>query len=150
MNASDNREQLKQKYKKHYKELLETKKQLRDLEQSKRSAKGVGGHFSTSSDLVHQMEELITKVKHRAALIESKVEVALDSLKSDDNDHTATFEQQDRKQRARDTINQIKSEMGQLYSEMETQARNLEVEKTVGVDKPSKTNTSNSSPTDTT
>lgn len=150
MNASDSRQQLKQKYKKHYKELLETKKQLRDLEQTKRSAKGFRRDLTKSTDLVHQMEELITKVKHRAALIESKVEVALDSLKSDENIHTASFEQQDRKQRARDTINQIKSEMGKLYSEMETQARNLDVEKTVGVEQPSRANSSNSSSTDTT
>jgi len=136
MNASDSREKLKQKYKKHYKELLETKKQLRDLEQTKRSTSVFTSHRTRSSDLVYQMEELITKIKHRAALIESK-------------EHSASFEQQERKQRARDTINQIKSEMGQLYSEMEAQARNLDVEKTVGNEQSSVTNQPNRSSTDT-
>jgi len=149
MNASDSREKLKQKYKKHYKELLETKKQLRDLEQTKRSTSVFTSHRTRSSDLVYQMEELITKIKHRAALIESKVEVALDNLKGDDQEHSASFEQQERKQRARDTINQIKSEMGQLYSEMEAQARNLDVEKTVGNEQSSVTNQPNRSSTDT-
>ena len=145
MNASNNREQLKKKYKKHYRELLETKKRLRELERAKKATSGFSETKGTSTDLINQMEELVTKIKQRASLIESKVEIALDTLKSDGSEQEASLEQQERKRRARDTINLIKNEMGQLYSEMETQARELDAEKTVGIKPTTESDPKNSS-----
>lgn len=87
-----------------------------------------------TSDMVESFDNFLHSLKHKLASVEARLDVAMDSLTIDE--HLAEAEQQIdeemNKARAKDTIKQLKMEMGLLYKEIEQQAGSIQVKKTIG------------------
>lgn len=128
-NSEQERERLKEEYKEHYRKIKDAKEKIRR-----------SGYVKNVSDALHQMnaDELLTsvdeflgKVRTKMAGMEARLDVAMDHLMTDQPDE-AELDEQMKKEKAKDTLKQIKLEMGLLYSEIEEQANGLHVDKTVG------------------
>ena len=130
--ASDSeqeRERLKEEYKEHYRKIREAKEKVRR-----------SGYVKNVSDALQQMnadellasvDEFLGKVRTKMTHLEARLDVAMDDLMDDKFDE-AELDEQMKKEKARETLSQIKLEMGLLYSEIEEQANGLNVDKTVG------------------
>jgi len=64
--------------------------------------------------------------------IEARLDVAMDEILDSPGSNEAELDAELKKETARDTLKQIKMEMGLLYREIEQQAEELQAEKTVG------------------
>lgn len=130
--ASDSeqeRERLKEEYKEHYRKIREAKEKVRR-----------SGYVKNVSDALQQMnadellasvDEFLGKVRTKMTHLEARLDVAMDHLMDDQFDE-AELDEQMKKEKARETLSQIKLEMGLLYSEIEEQANGLNVDKTIG------------------
>lgn len=142
-NNQQEKERLKQIYKDHYRQIRELKDQY---QQNKRKASMLNAlKDMDNSELMNSMNEFIDRIKSRIAQAEARLEVALENVDDDveaehakdkgDSESTMSESQADleqRKEEARKSLKRIKAEMGELYSELEKQAGNMDVEKTVG------------------
>jgi poly-D-alanine transfer protein DltD len=139
--SEQDRQRLKEEYKDHYKKIREAKEQLKQAQRQKKMSDAL--HGLQSGDLFEVFDEMLYKIKHKITSAEARLEVALDDLDSDERESSATNTQSDtvssqesenvvRRQRAKDTIRQVKAEMGMLYTELEEQASKMNHEKTIG------------------
>jgi phage shock protein A len=134
------RQRLKEQYKDHYKRIREAKQQLRQAQRQKSMTDAIRG--MNANDLFDVFDEMMHKIKHKITSAEARLEVALDDLEDDDTysaenagqDKVSQDESEEvvRRQRAKDTIRQVKAEMGMLYTEIEKRASEIAPEKTVG------------------
>lgn len=127
-NSEQEREKLKEEYKEHYRKIREAKEKLR----RSKYVKNVNDAMQqmNADELLSSVDEFLGKVRTKMVHLESRLDVAMDQFL--DNEVQEESDEQIRKERARDTLNQIKMEMGLLYSELERQAGELNVSKTVG------------------
>lgn len=127
-NSEQEREKLKEEYKEHYRKIREAKEKLR----RSKYVKNVNDAMQqmNADELLSSVDEFLGKVRTKMVHLESRLDVAMDQFL--DNEVQEESDEQLRKERARDTLNQIKMEMGLLYSELERQAGELNVSKTVG------------------
>lgn len=127
-NSEQEREKLKEEYKEHYRKIREAKEKLR----RSKYVKNVNDAMQqmNADELLSSVDEFLGKVRTKMIHLESRLDVAMDQFL--DNEVQEESDEQLRKERARDTLNQIKMEMGLLYSELERQAGELNVSKTVG------------------
>ena len=95
-----------------------------------------------ADDLLESVDEFLGKVRNRINFSEAKLDVAMDSLNNvekasdlDQKENQETLEQEIKKQKARDTLNQLKAEMGMLYSDIEKTAEQIHSQKTIGTKK---------------
>jgi phage shock protein A len=129
LDSRSERERLKEEYKAHYRQILETRKQIEDYKRKQRIVDALDK--MNAGGILESMENMLHKIREKVAMAEARIEVASDQqekvLSPEDE---ALIE----KHRARETLQQIKLEMGLLQDEIDDQVKQLQADKTVGRD----------------
>lgn len=130
--SRNQREKLKEEYKAHYRKMRETKERLRQTRKKHNIVQALKNMDST--ELMESFDSFLFEVKSKVAHAEARLDVALDSLESEPSSPVQQAENDEvvNKQRAKETLKQLKNEMGLLYSELEQQADAINVDKTIG------------------
>jgi len=128
------RERLKEEYKAHYRKVRKTKERLTRAKKTQNITNAL--KEMDKSQMLESFDHFLDSVKHRIASVEARLDVAMDSLDPEDSssetsDEGELDEQMDHV-RAKETLKQMKMEMGLLYEEIEQQAGSIRVEKTIG------------------
>lgn len=128
------RERLKEEYKEHYRKMRDAKERLSRVEKRRNITDALRN--MDISQLMDTFDDFLFKVKSKVAKVEAQLDVAMDSLVPADEGFEAAERRDEelRKEQAKETLRQVKIEMGLLYSELERQAGVIKVEKTVGSD----------------
>lgn len=127
------RERLKEEYKEHYRKMREAKDQLNRARKTRNITEALRNMDTT--ELMESFDDFLFNVKSKIASVEARLDVAMDSLTEDDNqfeEKDLQHEEELRRAQARDTLKQVKLEMGKLYNEIEQQANSMRVDKTIG------------------
>lgn len=129
------RERLKEEYKEHYRRIKEAKKRLKQTEQKGNISQAVQNMNADS--LLETMDEFLGKVRDKVTHVEARLDVAMDSLEDEDSTAGSKVKQQEmdeelKRQKAKQTLKQVKAEMGMLYNEIEKHADEIHAEKTIG------------------
>jgi arginine utilization protein RocB len=128
-NSEQERERLKEEYKEHYRKIRETKEKLRRSKYVKNVNEAI--QQMNADELLSSVDEFLGKVRDKMTHIEARLDVAMDQF-VDNPDNDTELDEAMKKEQARDTLKQIKMEMGLLYSEIEHQAEEMKADKTVG------------------
>lgn len=133
------RERLKEEYKEHYRRIKEAKERLKQAEQKGKIAQAVQNMNADS--LLETMDEFLGKVRDKVTHVEARLDVAMDSLEDEDTTAGSKVKQEEldeelKRQKAKQTLKQVKAEMGMLYNEIEKHADEIKTEKTIGSKKP--------------
>ena len=136
----NNRDRLKEEYKEHYRLIRESKEKLRRSRYVQNVNKAL--HQLNRDELLETMDDFLHNVRSKVANFESRLDVALDHLMEDHNQEIEMdeFDTELRKERAKETLRQVREEMGILYSEIERKAENINVKKTIGQKPPAEEN----------
>jgi phage shock protein A len=125
------RERLKEEYKDHYRKIRDIKEKVRRSQSVKNISDTVEN--MNTDELMASVDHFLDKVRDKVAHFEARLDVAMENLTGEDR--TVSREEMDetvRKERARETLKQVKIEMGLLYNEIEKRADDIKVQKTVG------------------
>lgn len=130
------RERLKEEYKAHYRKMRETKERASRGRKTQNIAQALKN--MDKSQMLDSFDDFLYSVKHKLASVEARLDVAMEGLIEDDKE---TIEEQQldeemTKEKAKDTLRQVKLEMGLLYKEIEKQADSIKVNKTIGSGSP--------------
>lgn len=130
--SREERERLKEEYKEHYRKMHEAKERLAGVQKKKNIVDALNN--MDTSPLMETFDDFLIKIKSKIAHVEARLDVAMDSLVSDEDDfeNIRKSDEELRKEQAKETLRQAKIEMGLLYSEIERQADAVKVEKTIG------------------
>jgi len=128
--SRDDRERMKEEYKDHYRRIREAKEKLRSSSYAKKAGDAV--RQMNADELLNSVDHFLGKLKYKMASIESKLDVAMDDILADDEQMKDDLDEEMKKEKAKDTLRQIKQEMGMLYDDLEQQAEDMNVKKTVG------------------
>lgn len=135
--SEEERERLKQEYKDHYRRIKELKERGKRAEQKGKIAQAVNN--MNPDNLLESVDEFLGKVRDKVTHVEARLDVAMDSMDEDSELETEIKNEQHeaelKKQRAKQTLQQVKAEMGMLYSEIEKTADEIKTEKTIGTKK---------------
>ena len=137
--SEQERERLKEEYKEHYRRIKEAKERLKQTEQKGKIAQALNN--MNADNLLESVDEFLGKVKDKVNFSEARLDVAMDSLDDEKPGNSAKrvkqqeFEEEAKKQQAKQTLKQVKAEMGMLYSEIEKHAGEIQAEKTIGTKK---------------
>lgn len=126
------RERLKEEYKTHYRKLRQSKERYSRAKSTQNIAQALKN--LDKSQLLDSFDNFLNSVKHKLASVEARLDVAMENL-ADENMPEIKKQELDEemtKEKAKDTLRQVKLEMGLLYKEIEAQADSLEVNKTIG------------------
>jgi hypothetical protein len=139
-NSEQERERMKEEYKEHYRQIREAREKLRRSKYVRNVNEAM--QKLNADELLHSVDDFLGSVRTKMSQFEARLDVAMDELMNEEQQQAERDEEM-KKVRARDTLKQIKQEMGLLYSEIEHQAEQLDVKKTVGKqdEKPSDDNT---------
>lgn len=126
------RERLKEKYKTHYRKMRETKKRASRAKKTQNIAKALKS--MDKRKMLDTFDDFLFSVKHKVAQVEARLDVAMEGLSADiDNEvQKQEFDEEMQREQAKETLRQVKMEMGLLYEELKEQADSLKMEKTVG------------------
>lgn len=125
------RERLKEEYKDHYRKIRDIKEKVRRSQSVKNISDAVEN--MNTDELMASVDHFLDKIRDKVAHFEARLDVAMENLTGDDS--SVSKEEMDetvRKEQARETIKQVKIEMGLLYNEIEERADDIKVQKTVG------------------
>ena len=142
------RERLKEEYKEHYRRIKEAKDRLKRAEQKGKISKAVEN--MNADHILESVDEFLGKVRDKVTHVEARLDVAMDGLDDEETSGGSKFKKEEldeelKKQKAKETLKQVKAEMGMLYNEIEKHADEIKTEKTIGNKKPSPDSTENSS-----
>lgn len=126
---------MKEEYKEHYRQIREARERLKRSQKTRNITEALND--MDTSALMESFDHFLEGVKGKLAHVEARLDVAMENLLAEQKDILQETEQDEqlRRQKARDTLRQAKSEMGMLYNEIERQAGAMKVEKTVGKQK---------------
>lgn len=132
------RERLKEEYKEHYKRIREAKQRLGEVEQKGKISQAVKN--MNADNLLESVDEFLGKVREKVTHVEARLDVAMDNLEDENTAAGSKLKDEEldeelKRQRAKQTLKQVKAEMGMLYSEIEKHADEIKAEKTIGVKK---------------
>ncbi len=135
--SEQEREKLKEEYKEHYRKIRDVKEKLRRSESVRNISNAVEN--MNTDHLMDSVDYFLNKVRHQVANFEARLDVAMENLSGKEENRTSEAEMEEvhRKEKARETLKQVKIEMGMLYNELEKKAGDIRVEKTVGSKKTS-------------
>jgi hypothetical protein len=141
--ANDSRseqERLKEEYKAHYRKVREIKERASRAKRTQNIVSALKSMDKT--EMLNSFDDFLYSVKHKLASAEARLDLAMDSLadESEDNIRQQEMDEEMRKSKAKDTLRQVKLEMGLLYNEIEEQANNIKVNKTIGRDSATSSN----------
>lgn len=151
--GEQDRERLKEEYKEHYRRIKEAKERLKRTEQKGKISQAVQN--MNTDNLLETMDDFLGKVREKVTHAEARLDMALDNLEDESTPAGSKVKEEEldqefKKQKAKQTIQQVKVEMGMLYTEIEKHADEMKTEKTIGNKKPSKkteeTDTTSESP----
>lgn len=128
-NSEQERERLKEEYKDHYRKIRETKEKLRRSKYVQNVNEAL--HQMNADELLANVDDFLGKVRTKMSLIEARLDVAMEQV-LDQPDDISELDEELKKEKARESLKKIKSEMGLLYREIEKQAAELHAEKTIG------------------
>jgi len=128
--SREERERLKEEYKEHYRSIRDAKEKLRSSSYAKKASHAL--NQMNADDLLESVDHFLGKVRYKMASMEARLDLAMEDILSPEEEADAERDQQLRKEKARDSLKQIKREMGMLYDDLEQQAEQLQVKKTVG------------------
>lgn len=131
--SEQERDKLKEEYKEHYRRIKESKEKLR----RSRSVQNISEAMQqmNADELLESVDHFLDKVKSKVVAFEARLDMAMDSLTQEDDLERKLdreLEEELRKEKARESLKKMKIEMGLLYEELEKQAVNIQVSKTVG------------------
>ncbi|MDR8389754.1 hypothetical protein NC796_01310 [Aliifodinibius sp. S!AR15-10] len=137
--SSDSREQrerLKEEYKEHYRKMREAKEEYNRARRKKNITDAL--RDMDTLELMQSFDDFLFSVKSKIANVEARLDVAMDSLEEETEFGMSEQERDEelQKAKAKDTLKQVKLEMGKLYQEIERQANSMNVQKTIGSQKP--------------
>lgn len=124
------RERLKEEYKAHYRKIRETKERYSRAQKTHRITEALKN--MDKSQMLDTFDDFLYSVKHKLASVEARLDVAMESLEESPEVKEQQLDEEMQKANAKDTLRQVKLEMGLLYKEIEQQADNLKVTKTIG------------------
>lgn len=126
------RERLKEEYKAHYRKVRESKERLSRAEKTRNITDALRN--MDTSQMMESFDDFLDSLKHKLASVEARLDVAMDSLTLEEHleETEKQLDEEMSRSRAKDTLKQLKMEMGLLYKEIEQQADNIQVEKTIG------------------
>jgi hypothetical protein len=132
MNSREERERLKEEYKEHFRKLRDARKKVSEtvrLNRIQEALKDMG-----AEDLMDSLGNVVDSVKEKVALVEAKLELALESFEEEQKEHEKqeAIDEFEKTRSAKTTIQQIKMEMGQVVEELEKEASQLQSDKTLG------------------
>lgn len=133
--SEQDRERLKEEYKEHYRRIKEAKQRLKQAEQKGKIAKAVEN--MNADNLLESVDEFLGKVRDKVTHVEARLDVAMDSLEDESSAAGSKLKEEEldeelKRQRAKQTLKQVKAEMGMLYNEIEKHADEIHTEKTIG------------------
>ncbi|MCW9707743.1 hypothetical protein [Fodinibius salsisoli] len=133
--SRNERKRLKEEYKAHYRKMREAKERLSRAKKTHNISKALKDMDKTQ--MLESFDSFLHSVKHKLASVEARLDVAMDDLSgegpSPDVEKQELDEQMNRA-KAKETLKQLKMEMGVLYKEIEQQADTIQVKKTIGPD----------------
>lgn len=132
MDSREERERLKEEYKEHFRKLRDARKKVSEavrINKIQEALKDMG-----AEELMDSLGNVVDSVKQKVALVEAKLELALESFEEEQEEHDRqeAIDEFERSRSAKTTIQQIKMEMGQVVEELEKEASQLQGEKTLG------------------
>lgn len=123
------RERLKEEYKDHFRKMKDAGEKIRRNRYIKNVNEAL--HQMDASELLSSFDHFLGQVRSKMALIEARLDVAVEEiLETSDLDEELDSEM--RKQKAKESLKKIKTDMGMLYRDIEKQAEEYKAEKTVG------------------
>ncbi|MEX2600967.1 MAG: hypothetical protein WD355_04925 [Balneolaceae bacterium] len=128
--SQEERDRLKEEYKEHYRKIRDVKEKVRRSQAVRNISEAV--QQMNSDELLESVDHFLGEVRQKVARFEARLDVAMENLSESESIGEYERDETVRKERARETIRQVKSEMGMLYNELEEKAGQLHVEKTVG------------------
>lgn len=132
-------ERLKEEYKAHYRKVRELRKRLNEFKRTHNVNSAM--EQMNKEDLLDSFDQVLHSFKEKVALAEARLTTALDNLipdvKTDENlEPKKSFEDEKeevvRRQKARETLNMLKNDMGMLHMEIDEKAKELDISKTIG------------------
>lgn len=139
--SEQERERLKEEYKDHYRKIRDTKEKLRRSQYVQNVNEAL--NKMNTDELLSSVDHFLGNVRDKMTHIEARLDVAMEGF-LDNHDSVEELDEELKKEHARESIKQIKREMGLLYSEIEQQAKELHIDKTVGRMKEQNTKSSES------
>lgn len=126
------RERLKEEYKAHYRKMRETKERYSRAKKTQNIAQALKN--LDKSQMLDSFDDFLYSVKHKLASVEARLDVAMESLLDEQESEIEKQELDEEmtKEKAKDTLRQVKMEMGLLYEEIQRQADSIQVNKTIG------------------
>jgi phage shock protein A len=137
-NNRKSREQLKEEYKQHFRKMQDAKEQYRRTRKSRNIIDALKDMDST--DLMESFDSFLFGVQDKVARVEARLDIALESIESDAAPYSEKpeLDETGKHAKAKETLQQVKNDMGLLYNELEKQAKQIDVDKTVGTKNDSK------------
>lgn len=136
------RERLKQEYKAHYRKIKEAKERLKSTQKKGRITQALND--MNADELLGSVDEFLGKLRDKVNLSEAKLDIAMENIEESNlsepnrSSKQDEFEEEKQRQKAKDTLKQVKAEMGMLYSEIEKTADEIQTKKTIGTKKEDK------------
>lgn len=130
--SREERERLKEEYKAHYRKMRETKERLSRAKRKQNITQALKN--MDKSQMLESFDNFLHSVKHKLASVEARLDVAMDNLTSEEeqSETEQELDEEMNRTKAKETLKQLKMEMGLLYKEIEQQAGSIQVEKTIG------------------
>jgi len=129
MGSEEERNRIKEEYKAHYLKIKELKQKLSEAERVQKLNKAI--NQINPRGLLDQFDDALDKVREKIFVAEEKLNIALDSAEEEQGP-SVEDEAFIRKQKAAETMRQMKLELGMLNDAVEEQASKMPVDKTLG------------------
>lgn len=145
--SREERERLKEEYKAHYRKMRETKERVSRQQKTLKITEAL--RDMDKSQMLEAFDDFLFSVKHKIASAEARLDMAMQDLGAEGKSiETQELDEQLDRAKAKETLKQLKMEMGMLYKEIEDQAGSIEVEKTIGPGSESSSKSDKSTTTD--
>lgn len=135
--SNDNRksrEQLKEEYKQHFRKMRTAKERYRRNRKTRNIVEALKKMDST--ELMESFDSFLFELQNKVTRAEAKLDLALEEV---EQNSTTSAKQPEtdgptKQEKTKETLQQVKTDMGLLYNELEQQAQQINVNKTVGTD----------------
>lgn len=129
MDSRQERERLKEEYKEHYRAIRESRKKLEQYERKAKIASALEQIDPTP--VIDGLHNALGKLREKVTMAEARLEVYLDEHAPKDAQALEEADEFEKKLRAKQSLDAIRQEMGNLEREADDKAAKLEVEKTI-------------------
>jgi phage shock protein A len=129
MSGEEERNRLKEEYKAHYLKIRELKNKLAETERVKKITNAV--NQINPQGLMDQFDEALDKVREKIFTAEARLDMAIESADAD-NPISLADEETMLKQKASETMKQMKMDLGMLNDAIDEQAARSPAHKTLG------------------